>query len=155
MGKDDTIASQLLELEGYLTQRDVMNSKVSKAPVAWHLDHMLKAINGICDALRISDPTTFKRQFSGSRILCFTFNYIPRGMAKAPRSVRPPDTIKTQDILDQLSTARQKLVVLAGLDKNANFKHPYFKILNKTQSERFIRLHNEHHLKIVRDILGK
>lgn len=155
MIKGASMTSLMQELEGYLSYSDVVNPKVSKVQVAWHLDHSLKVINAVCDALSASDPNLYKKQFSGNRWICFTFNYIPRGIGRAPRSVRPPDNISTNEILEQLQLAKHKIVSLDTLDDRANFNHPYFKILNRDQSKRFLKLHTQHHLKIIRDILGK
>ncbi|WP_394748416.1 DUF1569 domain-containing protein [Spongiimicrobium salis] len=146
---------QLTLIETYLSKRDQLNTNVSAVPVAWHLDHSLKVINGICDTLNASDPKTYQPNFSFLRLFCYTFNYIPRGKAKAPKSVRPPKIITTEAILTQLQTAKEKLEKVLEMDDHVHFKHPYFKELNKKQALRFMQLHTEHHLKIVRDILEK
>lgn len=155
MGKIDYMESQIQELKAYLAHRDAINPKVSQVQVAWHIDHSLKVINAVCDALSASDPKKYKKQFSSNRWICFTLNYIPRGVGRAPRSVRPPDIIDSKEILAQLQLARHNLVSIETLEDSVNFKHPYFKILNKDQSKRFLKLHTQHHLKIIRDILRK
>ncbi len=151
----DFLEPKLQEIEAYLEMKDSLNTAVSKAPVAWHLDHSLKVINGICDSLLVSDPKAYSSNFSATRLFCFTFNYIPRGRAKAPKRVQPPAIITTEAIKTQLETSRTKIQGAFLLDNNANIKHPFFKQLDKGQSLRFIQLHTEHHLKIVRDILKK
>ena len=151
--KRDYMKSELNRIEKYLIHRDSLDKEVSKVAVAWHLDHSLKVINGICDTLQNSDPTRYKGNFNMPRLLSFTFGYIPRGRAQSPKSVLPPDTIKTDDIVAQLATARDKLDRLDGLDEKSHFKHPVFNRLNKKQAKRFIEIHTKHHLKIVSDIL--
>lgn len=146
---------ELNTIEEYLVHRDSMNKEVSKVAIAWHLDHSLKVINRICDTLRVSKPEAYKGEFSMSRIFSFTFNYIPRGRANSPTAVRPPDTIKTKDIVSQLLEAREKVVMIESLDSKANFNHPVFGQLNKKQAKRFIEVHTYHHLKIIKDILKK
>ncbi|MCK8522088.1 DUF1569 domain-containing protein [Aquimarina sp. D1M17] len=145
--------SELNKIEKYLIYRDSLNEEVSRVAVAWHLDHSLKVINGICDSLHKSDPEAYVRKFNMPRLLSFTLGYIPRGRAQAPQSVLPPDTIKTDDIVLQLSMARDKLKHIGNLDDHSNFKHPVFDRLNKKQAKRFIEIHTRHHLKIVKDIL--
>ncbi len=145
----------LLEIEAFLPKKAQRNPTVSHVSVGWHLDHSLKVVNSICDALTLSDPKKFTGSFSMSRLYCFTLGYIPRGVGKSPKSVRPPAVITPEDLLLQLETARRKLKSIEGLDDKAHFDHPYFKALDKGQAKRFIKLHTEHHLKIIRDILEK
>ncbi|MBQ0735744.1 DUF1569 domain-containing protein [Aquimarina celericrescens] len=147
--------SELNKIEKYLFHRDSFNAKISKVTVAWHLDHSLKVINGICDSLQKSKPGIFKRKFNMARIFSFTFGFIPRGRAQSPESVMPPDTIKTEDIVSQLMTARNKLIGLEALNEKSNFKHPVFDQLDKKQTKRFIEIHTRHHLKIIKDILSE
>ncbi|GAA4270886.1 DUF1569 domain-containing protein [Aquimarina gracilis] len=153
--KDDYMKSELNTIEKYLVYRDSLNTEVSKVAVAWHLDHSLKVINAICDTLQASNPGTYKKNFNAARLFSFTLGFIPRGRAQSPKSVIPPDTIRTDDIVSQLSSARDKLIALEGLDEKSNFKHPVFNRLNKRQAKRFIEIHTRHHLKIVKDILKK
>ncbi len=151
--KYNYMKSELNKIEEYLIHRDSLNKEVSRVAVAWHLDHSLKVINGICDSLQKSKPTAYKRKFNMARTFSFTFGFIPRGRAQSPKSVLPPDTIKTDDIVSQLAIARDKLSILDALDDKSNFKHPVFNQLNKKQAKKFIEIHTRHHLKIVRDIL--
>lgn len=151
--KKEYMKRELNTIEQYLIHRDSMNKEVSKVAVAWHLDHSLKVINRIYDTLCVSKPEDYQGKFSITRILSLTFKYIPRGRANSPVSVRPPDTIKTKDIVSQLLEAREKVVMIESLDPKANFNHPVFGQLNKKQAKRFIEMHTHHHLKIIKDIL--
>ncbi len=153
--KNNYMNSELNKIEKYLLHRDSLNTQISKVTVAWHLDHSLKVINGICDSLQKSKPEIFKRKFNMARIFSFTFGFIPRGRAQSPKSVMPPDTIKTEDIVSQLMTARNKLIGLEALNEKSNFKHPVFDQLDKKQTKRFIEIHTRHHLKIIKDILNE
>ena len=146
---------QLEMLTTYIESRDISNPKVSKANVAWHIDHSLKTINRICEVLISSNPKEFKTNFSISRILIYARGDFPRGIAKAPKKVRPPEEILTENLYSQLDEARKNLKKIALLDKNAHFVHPYFKTINRNQSKKFLLIHTKHHLKIIRDILNK
>lgn len=147
--------SQLYDIAYLIQFRDRLNKKVSKMPVAWHLDHTLKVVNRIHDVLKTSDPTVYKKRYNLSRIFSFTFGFIPRGKGRSPAAVLPPDDIRTEDILSQLEMARENLANLQDLDPNVNFIHPVFGQLNKKQTHRFLKIHTKHHLKIIQDILRK
>ncbi|WP_299439804.1 DUF1569 domain-containing protein [uncultured Aquimarina sp.] len=147
--------SQLYDIAYLIQFRDRVNATVSKVPIAWHLDHSLKVINRIHDVLKSSDPTVYEKRFNLARSFSFLFGYIPRGRGQSPAAVLPPKEIKTEGILSQLEIARENLSDLENLNENVNFIHPVFGQLNKKQSKRFLEIHTKHHLKIIRDILGK
>lgn len=147
--------THLDEIETKIKNRDILNDSVSKVPVAWHLDHSLKVINGIYKSLESSDPSQFKSSINFSRVMSLTFNYIPRGKAKSPKRVLPPDTIKTEDLYLQLEAARKHMKEAFELSKDAHFRHPVFGTIARGHALRFIEVHTHHHLKIIRDILGE
>ncbi|MDY8134025.1 DUF1569 domain-containing protein [Aquimarina sp. 2201CG5-10] len=151
--KKEFMDSQLYDIAYLIQFRDSVNTKVSKAPIAWHLDHCLKVINRIHDILKSSDPKIYKKRFNSIRLFSFTFGYIPRGRGQAPAAVLPPDNIKTEDLLSQLEQARKNLKDLETMEKDSNFIHPVFGQLNIPQTKRFLKIHTQHHLKIVKDIL--
>ncbi len=151
--QSDFLESYLNEVESFIEQRDVINTEVSQADVAWHLDHMLKTVNQIYLSLEDSDPEDFDSSFSMIRTVSLSMNYIPRGRAQSPQSVTPPENILTQDIYSQLEEARQNATKMLELDKYAYFDHPVFGLLKRSQSMRFLQVHTNHHLKIIRDII--
>ncbi|WP_298519612.1 DUF1569 domain-containing protein [uncultured Kordia sp.] len=149
----EVLLPQLSEIERNIEYRDVKNSTVSKADVAWHLDHILKTINRLTETLESSDPEVYESSFNVPRIMSLTAGFIPRGKAESPQSVRPPEIIVTDDILKQLLEARKSIDKLQSFDANVNFDHPVFGMLDKAQTIRFLEVHTNHHLKIVADIL--
>ena len=146
---------QLLEVEHYFAQRDAQNVAVSQANVAWHLDHTLKTINRITENLRASNPEAYTSKFNIQRIVVHTSGIIPRGAAQSPKSVRPPDVVLLDSLQLQMTLARENLSAISSLDKNAFFAHPVFDHLDRDQTRRFLEVHTNHHLKIVKDILGE
>jgi len=153
LSKVEFMDSKLHDI-AYLPQfKDTESTNVSKASIAWHLDHSLKVINRIYDVLKSSDPTVYERRFHFFRTLSFLSRYIPRGRDLSPGFVLPSLTIRTEEILSQLEQARNSLKKLDVLDQNANFTHPIFGQLNRKQAKRFLEIHTKHHLKIISDIL--
>ena len=150
----DYLIAHLDQIESLISDRDRINKDISKVDVAWHLDHMLKTLNRITIALQESMPEHYRSSFNAARIMSLTFGFIPRGRAKSPAVVRPPDHILTKDIFSQLEEARKNINVLNNLDANAHFKHPVFGIINNATTIRFIEVHTKHHLKIIKDILN-
>lgn len=144
---------QFTDIESLFKHREVQNLEVSKADVAWHLDHMLKTINRLSEALAQSDPQDFESKFNMQRVFVHTTGYIPRGAAQSPPSVRPPDHILLDSLNLQLKQAKQNLKTIANLDDNSFFAHPVFDHLDRDQTRRFLEIHTNHHLKIIKDIL--
>jgi len=146
---------ELLEIEAYFTKKEVQNAVVSQANFAWHLDHILKTINSITENLVASNPEEYDSKFNIQRILVHTSGTIPRGAAQSPQSVTPPDTILLDSLGIQWEQAWKSMEKISGLDENAFFAHPVFDHLDRDQTRRFLEIHTNHHLKIIKDILGE
>jgi hypothetical protein len=78
---------------------------------------------------------------------------IPRGKAKAPKIVRPEGDINPETLALSLEKVRENIKDWKSLDKTAHFPHPFFGVLNKKETERFLILHTKHHKMIINDIL--
>ncbi|WP_339751588.1 DUF1569 domain-containing protein [uncultured Winogradskyella sp.] len=147
------LQNALNDIEGYLPNSEVLNIKVSKVNVSWHLDHSLKVINSVVKNMQNSDSASYIDNFSFLGKLLLKLKFFPRGKAKAPKYVLPSETILIDDIKTQLAEARQNIKAIPSLDKNAYFKHPLFGNVNTSRVIRFLDAHTDHHLKIVKSIL--
>jgi hypothetical protein len=145
----------LIDLETQIENHDISNSNISKGDVSWHIDHSLKVINNVTSALQKSNPNSYKNDFSFLGKLFFKLGFFPRGKAKAPKYVQPPEVILKEDLISQIELAKANIEAISGLDKNAYFKHPLFGNINTTRVYRFLLLHTNHHLKIINDIVVK
>lgn len=140
-------------IESYIPRFEENNLKVSKSTVGWQLDHCLKVINNVSTALETSDSELYKNNFSVLGKLFLALGYFPRGKGKAPKHVIPPEVILKADLISQLESARSNVKNIANLDTNAFFKHPLFGDINTKRVYRFLEVHTNHHLKIIKDML--
>jgi hypothetical protein len=143
------------QIENNLPQWEKQNTTISHATVGWQLDHSLLVINGIIAQLVKSNPKDYQWRPNWKRIYIKLRNNIPRGKAKAPKQVRPAETITIETLQDKLRLAQNGLKMLESLPKNSFFTHPYFGDLNLKAAIWFLKLHTRHHLKIVNDIINK
>lgn len=142
-------------LEQKVSPTDITNLKISSKGVHWHIDHSLKVINGIILSLKKSNTAEYQWKFNFIRTFILVKGSIPRGKGKAPKSVVNDTTITHADIKNQLKEAQELMLEIDLLPKNSNFKHPYFGLLNLRMSKRFLKIHTNHHLKIIDDIIKK
>ncbi|KGL62714.1 hypothetical protein [Polaribacter sp. Hel1_85] len=150
-----TLENRLKTLESYIPHSKSIEITISKADVAWHLDHSLKVINAVAKSMETSDPTLFRNNFTLIGKICFKLGFFPKGKAKAPKYVQPPEVILDSAIVSQLAEARQHIKGINSLEENAYFRHPLFGHINKKRVIRFLDTHTNHHLKIVKSILKK
>lgn len=146
------LRNQLEELEANLVNFELTNGAVSSASIGWHIEHSLLVIEGVIETLKTSDPKLFKKKFNLKKEIIYILGKFPRGKARAPKSVRPAehmDKIETEKRLDRIKLAVPELLIL---DKGVFFKHPIFGNLRLLDSVRFLELHTEHHLKIIRGV---
>lgn len=148
-----SIDKSLLAIENAIPFYGQHQKMVSAKNVAWHLDHSLKVINSVCDALKTSNPADYMSTFSFIKFYIFLRGSIPRGRATAPKSVVSNDEILKSAIESQLAMAKINLREIKNLPANSHFQHPYFGKLSLKKSQRFLAIHTNHHLAIVNDIL--
>lgn len=147
------IESILSELESSIPKLNEINEKVSKVNVGWQIDHSFNVILAICKTIQASDPAKYEASFNIKRSLLLTIGSFPRGKAKAPKATIPVGEITEEGLRKKLELVRAEIPKIASLDPNAYFYHPIFKKLNLKRTHRFIALHTNHHLKIIKDIL--
>lgn len=148
-----SLENSLKRIENYIPAADSIHLKISKATVGWQLDHSLKVMNSVVKVMQDSDPNMYVDNFSflGKVLLCI--NFIPRGKAKVPKKLVSPTIILKDDLYAQLTLAKENLLAVQKVDKNAYFKHPIFGNVNQERALRFFYVHTHHHLKIVKQVL--
>lgn len=151
--EDNFLNDELIALENYIIHKDFKNTDVSKGTVGWHINHTLIAINEIYKVIDTSKGENYKRKFNFARFMMFTFNKIPKGRAKSPKQVKPAEIIITDSIYSHLEQAKKHINKLNKLSENSHFTHPYIGMLNKKQTKRFLKIHIQHHINIIKDIL--
>lgn len=149
-----SVSKLLATIEAYCPQHEKTAPSVSSKSVAWQLDHSLKVVNGVLKALAKSDPQAYKPSFSLIWLYIQLRGSIPRGKGKAPKAVQATASVSLVDLEGQLMLAKSLTAELEGLPQKAWFKHPLFGVMNKKSAIRFIEIHTQHHLKIVKDILA-
>jgi|694.fasta_scaffold01591_7 hypothetical protein len=151
MEKLENTVQQLLS---YTKQGNSLNEKVSNANVGWHIDHCLMVLNGVLTQLEKSDENDFKSSFNKNRFIVFLTNKIPKGRAKAPEAVKPTEAFNQEKTAFYGEKAIQKIEASINWPTNKNFKHPFFGLLNKKQTIKFLNIHTNHHLKIIKKIIN-
>lgn len=145
---------QITKLENALNYFNASNSKVSNRAVDWHIDHCIRIIVGVCSELKKSNPEKFTKKFNLKREIILKSAYIPRGKAKAPKNVNTLEKINKEEVVSLINKAKTSLKEIKDLPRKAYFNHPYFGDLNLKQTEKFLQVHTNHHLKIIDDIIS-
>jgi hypothetical protein len=147
--------SQLLnELASNIPFANKIDPSISASSVGWHIDHNVMVINQIAGAVKASDPKAYQWSFNMKRLVVFTTGKIPRGKAKAPKSVIPENAFDENDVREKMEKANQQLAMLNELPSNHFFIHPFFGHLNVKNTKKMIALHTDHHLAIIKDIVA-
>ena len=147
------MSNSIKELENNISAFDKKNEIISKATVGWHIEHSLKVLSQIIGAVEQSNPENYKWKFNLKRMIFLGFNFIPRGKGKAPKTVLPEGEITANSLKTHLEHVKGLIHKIDLLNPNNYFKHPYFGDLNLKETKKFIALHTNHHLKIIKDII--
>ncbi len=147
------LKKEFITIEENLAFFDIKNSKISSSKIAWHLDHIIKVINESFKAYKNSKPQNFVKKFNKYKFVIYLINRFPRGKAKAPKEVDSKNEIELQQLKKDIFWAKENINSIDSLDKKLYFKHPIFGHLDKKEYLKFLKIHTNHHLKIIKDIL--
>ncbi len=138
-------------------QTAVRAEHISKWSVGEHLEHTIEitdyVIRTLCESANSTDPLK-PLTFRGRALL--VVGVIPRGVAGSPRQFLPKGKTSTE-INEQLISLRIRiddlLIDPLKVDYFLPFAHPTLGALQGRQWLRFLCIHQQHHLKIIKEIL--
>ena len=148
----EELKALLIELENRIQNQEVLNTLVSKSSVGWHIEHTLLTMNLTIDSIQKSNPDDYRKTFNFNRLLVFIMNKIPRGKVRAPKAVQPKEDFTTESLKVHLENSKLNLEKLSILNPNVYFNHPFLGHLKLKPTIRFIKLHTQHHLNIIKEI---
>ncbi len=150
----------LVELEGP-AQRTV--PAISGWSVAEHVEHLARAHNPLfvklAELAETDDPALAHGRMTLVGLWVLWTGRIPRGRGKAPERTRPTAgslhqvrslVAESSESFERLAARRSELEAV-----RARIDHPYFGRLLPRHWLRFVELHHDHHLAIVREILDQ
>jgi hypothetical protein len=139
-------------LEKKIPYFEKLNLSVSSSNIGWHIDHTLMVLNGVIDTTSNSNPKNFKWKFNTRRIVLMFQKKIPRGKAKAPKSVQPKGDYNFESLTKTIAIAKSKIVELRKLPNDKYFEHPGLGNMKLKQTIKFLEIHTSHHLRIIEEI---
>ena len=148
------ISESIQQLRNSIPQAGIANREVSEWSVGMHIHHCGLAMTGMARALIDSKPPLPKSSFSLLRAAVFLSGRIPRGRGKAPKPSRPKEYPSAEELEDVLCLSEKLIEEVKLLANDRWFKHFAFGVLNRNQTLRLFAIHNNHHLRIIRDIVG-
>lgn len=150
----EDLKKQLFELENKITFQDILNPLVSKSSVGWHIEHAFLVLNITIDSTEKSNPEFYKKTFNFKRFMVFMMNKIPRGKVRAPKPVQPTVQFDADSLKLHLAQSKVNLEKLYTLNPNKYFDHPFLGHLKLKSTIKFIKLHTQHHINIINDIIA-
>ncbi len=144
------------EMESLASQHELSNSKISASSIGWHLEHTLLVLEKSMSALASSVKANYSPKSSFKKTVILFTGKIPRGVARSPKHVLPEaSNIDVENLLARIAAVKSKLESVSTFPADQYISHPIFGDLKLKKAVRFLEIHSFHHLKIVREILGK
>lgn len=85
--------------------------------------------------------------------MVFMMNKIPRGKVRAPKAVQPKEDFTLDTLKEHIEKSKYNLEKLSTLNANHYFEHPFMGHLKLKSTIRFIKLHTQHHVNIMKEII--
>ena len=131
---------------------EISEPTVSGWSVSQHMDHILKAAQRILSLIGKNEQSATKKGNLFGKIILL-IGIIPRGR-KSPKVVEGEQKSK-EELIDSLNCVSKLLNELKPeYLETSNFDHHVFGGLNGRDWLRFMFIHNNHHIKIIRKILN-
>jgi hypothetical protein len=144
----------LRELRAAVADADLCVPAVSKWSVGMHVHHCCLGMIGILESLAGSTPPPPRSRFSLAATFVFLTGRIPRGRGEAPDSVVPDQDVSHDTLMELLDKSERMLAATSELDPGTWFKHFAFGVLDRDKAVKLIGIHNNHHLRIMSDIVS-
>jgi len=122
---------------------------------AAHFDHMIKVAHSILYVLAKPEIVAAPRGINLLGRIVLVLGWMPRGRAQAPERLRG-GAVTVEELQARLTELEAMLDRVAGRTDAPTvpiLRHPTFGGLTREQALRFIIIHTEHHLKIVRTVI--
>jgi hypothetical protein len=148
------VAETLEELRQVSDRHDDTNLSVSRWSAGMHIHHCCLVIIEISNQLKDSVIPSPPKKWSIVKTFVFFTGIIPRGRGSAPEKVLPDIHLLSQQLHESLDESERIIREVRNIDSQMWTNHPVFGILTRDESIEFIRIHNSHHLKIIREILA-
>ena len=137
----------------YLNIFDNKNIIISNWTVGEHIDHICNVIMHINLKLRTSNPNINSEKFSLVKCYVLLFGIIPRGRGKSPSEVLPNDVIEREALIEKIDLTSKVMNDMNDLNSGFWITHPVFGVLKCKNSIKFMKIHTNHHSKIIADIV--
>lgn len=131
-------------------------SPISAWSPAQHLDHMVKVSSALTGLILNFETPRLARGITITGRAVLALGWIPRGRGKAPERLHGTHVTRDELLasLDALAAKVQRVdATHLVASRGPIAPHPIFGGLTPRQALRFITVHNNHHMRIVRDVL--
>ena len=147
------IRDRLNVLVELLPLMEVRSSEVSDWSVGQQIEHVVRATSALTVLiLRNRKPDGTGEQLPIKQML-LEHGSIPRGIAQAPEVSLPGTDTSRKELEALILKCRNRTSRLSAVDVESVAPHPYLGEMNRDEILRFMVIHLDHHIGIMRDIL--
>ena len=147
------IVDQMQEFSRLSPRAEYRNEEVSGWSVGQQIEHVLIAMSGMALALRKERLSKTRKVDNQLKIDVLNSGSFPRGVIQAPEISLPRVFVNHDDLKRLLLKTSNRISGLLDLSKRSTIDHPILGEMSRDETIRFMVIHNDHHLKIIADIL--
>ena len=147
------LQDQIQQIRNLIPRGELLSQSVSSWPVGYHIQHLSLAMSGVAKALELSTPPVPRQLPKPAWLAIGLMGRIPRGKAQSPDISRPKHAKGEEELNAFLEKAESRIITATQLPDDRWFKHHLLGVLDKRNSLKFVRIHNDHHLAIMKDIV--
>ncbi len=149
------VFDQLQELSSLSTRAEYRNQEVSGWSVGQQIEHVLIAMSGMALGLKKECLSKTQKADSPLKIEVLNSGSFPRGVIQAPEVSRPQDFVDHDGLKRLILKTSNRVSGLRDLSDKSTIDHPILGEMSRDETIKFMVIHNDHHLRIIADILSE
>jgi len=156
----DRIRTQIEQMKKAFSETEEDLAAITVPRSSWcaaaHFDHIIKVAHGTLLILAKPEPPAAPRGLNLIGRLLLALGWMPRGRAQSPDRLRGSAVTleELQASLAELENVLERVASRTVTRPNMPIlRHPTFGGLTHAQALRFVRIHTDHHLKIVQKLI--
>lgn len=149
------VLKRLDTIEDLSPHLEAFSAEVSNWTVGQQVDHVISATSAFSVLLLREKKSDGSAEVSPLKGPILTSGVFPRGVVKAPVGLDNPSQLNTTALSKALLKCRNRVVKLNDLPMDAVATHHLLGEMTRDEVIRFLTIHLDHHLAIIRDILAK
>ena len=148
----DPLLERLDRVSAFLGFSGVTVADISEWSIGQHAEHVVRATSALTILVMRNRASEGSNESGAMKVALLNQGFIPRGVAQAPEGTLPAEETDIDALNQLILKTSNRIRRLAEVGPDAAAIHPYLGEMKRDEAIRFMEIHLDHHLQIMREI---